>query len=105
MTKNPTLTAGRPFAVAAMLALGMALPAAPLAAKEKDRWEYDGKYYTSYESCKAARKKAEKKGAIIGAVGGAATTAIFGGNVGKAALASGVGALAGSQIGKASKKC
>ena len=96
---------GRPLAISVLLAMGMAMPLAPLSAKEKDRWEYDGRYYNSYEACKAARKKAEKKGAVIGAVGGAATTAVFGGNVGEAALASGVGALAGSQIGKSSKKC
>ncbi len=90
---------------AAVASLACSIPFAPLAAREKPRWEYGGQYYNSYQACKAARKKAEKKGAIIGAVGGAATAALLGGNVGETALASGVGALAGSQIGKATKKC
>ena len=89
----------------AMLALTLAAPLAPLAAKEKTVWEYDGRTYQSFEQCRKARKKAEKKGAIIGAVGGAATSAVFGANVGEAALAAGAGALVGSQVGKATKKC
>lgn len=89
----------------AVATMALSVPAVPLAAKERQSWEYNGKYYNNYQSCKAARKKAEKKGAIIGAIGGAATTAVLGANVGQAALASGVGALAGSQIGKSTKKC
>jgi hypothetical protein len=77
----------------------------PIVAKpEPQTWETGGKTYTSYEDCVAARKKAEKKGAIIGAVVGGGATALLGGNLGKSALGAGAGALVGSQVSKG-KKC
>ena len=67
-------------------------------------WETGGKTYNTYEECVAARKKAEKKGALIGALVGGGATALLGGNVGKNALGAGAGALVGSQVSKG-KKC
>jgi outer membrane lipoprotein SlyB len=59
-------------------------------------------------ACLIDRKKAQKKGTIIGAAGGGGTTAIAGGNLGESLLGAGVGALAGNVIGKetaTSKRC
>lgn len=96
------ITAG----VVAALGMGaLGAGAAPAGAREKTRYEYNGHVYETRAECLRAKKNAKKKGAIIGAVGGAATTAIFGGNFGEAALASGVGALAGGAIGDSTKKC
>ncbi len=59
-------------------------------------------------NCFIERKKAQKKGTVIGAAGAGATGAIAGGNLGESLLAAGAGALAGNQIGKeagTSKRC
>lgn len=88
-------------------ALGPAAAGQPGMARPQPQpqtWETGGKTYASYEDCMAARKKAEKKGAIIGAVVGGGATALLGGNVGKSALGAGAGALVGSQVSKG-KKC
>lgn len=60
--------------------------------------------YASYDECIAAKKASQQRATVAGAVGGAATGAIAGGNVGEAALASGVGAAAGALIA-GSKRC
>lgn len=87
-------------------AAAVGLIAAPAAqAKEKVRYEYDGRTYETRAQCLKAKKKAKEKGAIIGAVGGAATGALLGGNLGESALAAGAGALAGGIIGNKTKKC
>ncbi len=91
--------------ILALVPLVMLAPASPLPAKDKQQWTYDGRVFDSYEACKKAKKDSKKKGAIVGAAGGAATALIFGGNVGEAALAAGAGAAAGAIIGKNAKKC
>jgi outer membrane lipoprotein SlyB len=52
--------------------------------------------------CLIERKKGGKKGAIIGAAGGAGVGVVAGGNVGETLLGAGAGALAGHLIGKGS---
>ena len=69
-------------------------------AKRSDRAELS--------NCFIERKKAQKKGTVIGAAGIGAGAAIAGGNLGESLLGAGVGALAGNQIGKesgTSKRC
>ncbi|MBO9581657.1 MAG: hypothetical protein J7498_12250 [Sphingobium sp.] len=59
-------------------------------------------------SCFIERKKAQKKGTVIGAAGVGGTAAIAGGDVGESLLGAGIGALAGNQIGKeagTSRRC
>lgn len=87
------------------LAITAALLLTPAGAYSKTYYEYGGKYYETRQQCLNAKKKAKTKGAVIGAVGVGATAALVGGNFGESALAAGVGALVGSQIGKSSKKC
>lgn len=50
--------------------------------------------------CLVQRKKDGKKGALIGAAGGAGVGVVAGGNVGETLLGAGAGALAGHLIGK-----
>ena len=69
-------------------------------AKRSDRAELS--------NCFIERKRAQKKGTVIGAAGIGAGTAIAGGDLGGSLLGAGVGALAGNQIGKeagTSKRC
>lgn len=86
--------------------LAVSLIAAPAAAaslskKEKARVaRADPRDRDDVRYCLLERKKGEKKGAIIGAAGGAGVGLIAGGGLGESALAAGVGALAGSQLGK-----
>ena len=94
-------------AMAALIAVGGI--AAPLAAKSHHksqpvRYEYNGRYYNSYEQCRAQKNKAAKDGAIVGAATAGIGSALLGANLGEAALIAGGGALVGNQIGK-SKKC
>jgi hypothetical protein len=93
-------------AMAALIAVGGI--AAPLAAKTNKsqpvRYEYNGRYYSSYEQCRAQKNKAAKDGAIVGAATAGIGSALLGANLGEAALIAGGGALVGNQIGK-SKKC
>ena len=59
-------------------------------------------------SCLIERKKAQRKGTVIGAAGAGGTAAIAGGDVGESLLGAGIGALAGNQIGKeagTSRRC
>jgi hypothetical protein len=95
----------RTAAILSALALLGALPAAPLAAKEKQQWVYNGRAYDSYEQCREARKKSKARAAIVGAAAAGGVAAIAGGNLGETALVAGAGALAGSVIGKNAKKC
>jgi len=85
------------------------LAALPIEAQAKgkgqDQWVYNGRVYDNHGQCMKAKNEDKKKGAIVGAVGGAATVAILGGNLGEAALGAGVGAGAGAIIGKNAKKC
>jgi hypothetical protein len=94
-------------AIAALISVGGI--AAPLAAKPHQkvqpvRYEYNGRYYSSYEQCRAQKNKAAKDGAIVGAATAGIGSALLGANLGEAALVAGGGALVGNQIGK-SKKC
>jgi hypothetical protein len=93
-------------AMVALIAVGGI--AAPLAAKTSKsqpvRYEYNGRYYNSYEQCRAQKNKAAKDGAIVGAATAGIGSALLGANLGEAALIAGGGALVGNQIGK-SKKC
>lgn len=93
-------------AMAALIAVGGV--AAPLAAKTSKsqpvRYEYNGRYYNSYEQCRAQKKKATKDGTIVGAAVAGVGAAILGANLGETALIAGGGALVGNQLGK-TKKC
>lgn len=93
-------------AMAALIAVGGI--AAPLAAKTNKsqpvRYEYNGRYYNSYDQCRAQKNRAAKDGAIVGAATAGIGSALLGANLGEAALIAGGGALVGNQIGK-SKKC
>ena len=68
-------------------------------------YEYNGRAYESYESCRAAKSRAARRGTVIGAAAGGAGTALLGGNLGGSLLGAGVGALAGHEIGRGSHKC
>ncbi len=83
----------------------LAMPTAPLAARDQTQWVHDGKRYTSYEECRAAKKRSKARAAIAGAAVAGGVTAIAGGSLGETALVAGAGALAGSAIGKNAKKC
>jgi hypothetical protein len=85
------------------------IAALPLAACATDRnfaggYQYDGQYYQSYDECVAAKQRGRSRGAVIGAVGGAAVAAATGGNAGEVAAAAGGGALAGGLVGN-SRRC
>jgi len=70
-----------------------------------DGWLYGNQVYASREDCLEAKRDAQTKGAVVGAVGGAATGALLGGNVGEAALASGVGAAGGALLSGRNRPC
>ena len=91
-------------AMAIALGLGAATAPAMAAKRQQTRYEYDGRYYNSYDQCQAAKKKAGKDGAIVGAAAAGVGSALLGANLGEAALIAGGGALVGNQLGK-SKKC
>lgn len=92
------------LAIGSMVMLMAAFPM-DAQAKSNEQWVYNGRVYDNYGQCMKAKNDDKKKGAIVGAVGGAATVAILGGNLGEAALGAGVGAAAGAVIGKNAKKC
>ncbi len=83
----------------------LAVPAGTAIAKQHKQYEYDGRYYSSYEQCRAAKKRAANRGTVIGAAAAGAGTALLGGNLGTSLLGAGVGAVAGHEIGKSSEKC
>lgn len=89
------------------VSLGLMGPTATPAFAQKRApvvYEYDGRSYNSLAECRRAKKKAKARGAIAGAVIAGAGAAILGGNLGETALVAGAGALAGREIGRASKK-
>jgi hypothetical protein len=87
------------------LAAALAAPLAPAAAKPHPKYEYNGRYYNSYEQCRAAKRHAANRGTVIGAVAGGAGMALLGGDVGTSLLGAGVGAVAGHEIGRGGHKC
>jgi hypothetical protein len=86
-------------------AITAGLPALPAAAKSKQRYEYDGRYYSSYRECRAEKKRAQQRGTVVGAAAAGIGAALLGGNLGESALIAGGGAVVGNQLGKNSKKC
>ncbi len=88
------------------IALATCAAATPALAKKhsQTRYEYNGRYYNSYQACRAQRSKAGKDGAIVGAATAGIGAALLGGNLGQSALVAGGGALVGNQIGR-SKRC
>lgn len=97
------------LALAAMVAgapLAPALsPAFAHSQASQQRYEYNGKVYQTRSQCLAAKKRAQKRGTIAGAVAAGAGAALLGGNLGETALIAGGGALVGREIGRNSKKC
>ncbi len=86
-------------------AIALSVPSLPAAAKSnKQRYEYDGRYYNSVAQCQEAKRKAKKDGTIVGAAVAGVGAAVLGANLGETALIAGGGALVGNQLGK-SKKC
>lgn len=83
------------------------VPVLPAAARDdrRPRYEYDGRYYSSYQQCRAEKRRAEKRGTIAGAATAGIGAALLGGNLGESALVAGGGAIVGNVIGKNSKKC
>ncbi len=67
-------------------------------------WAFGDRVYATRAECLAARRDAQRRGAVVGAAGGAATGAIAGGNLPETALAAGAGALAGAALGSA-RRC
>jgi outer membrane lipoprotein SlyB len=88
----------------AMVALLGMVPVAPAMA-EPVRYEHNGKYYKTRAECQAAKKRAEKRGTIVGAAVAGVGAALLGGNVGETALVAGGGAVVGNALGSKSKKC
>lgn len=89
--------------VAALVAVVPSLPAA--ARDDRPRYEHNGRYYSSYRQCRAEKRRAEKRGTIVGAATAGIGAALLGGNLGESALVAGGGALVGNVVGKNSKKC
>lgn len=91
-------------AIALALVIGGA--ASPALAKKHNqtRYENNGRYYKSYEACRASKQKHTKDGTIVGAAVAGVGAAVLGANLGETALIAGGGALVGNQLGK-SKKC
>lgn len=85
-------------------AIALSVPSLPAAAKSKQRYEYDGRYYNNIAQCQEAKRKAKKDGTIVGAAVAGVGAAVLGANLGETALIAGGGALVGNQLGK-SKKC
>lgn len=92
-----------PMIVIAALSAG--LPVLPTAANAKPRYEYNGRYYNSYAQCRAEKRRAQKRGTIVGAATAGIGAALLGGNLGESALIAGGGAVVGNVVGKNSKKC
>jgi hypothetical protein len=88
------------LAIAAFVASVPALPA-----QAKQRYEYNGRTYNSLAQCQAEKKRAQKRGTVVGAAAAGIGAALLGGNLGESALIAGGGAVVGNQLGKNSKKC
>jgi hypothetical protein len=90
--------------------IGIGGIATPLAAKshhrnsQPGRYENNGRYYNSYEACRASKHNSGRDGAIVGAATAGVGAALLGANLGESALIAGGGALVGNQIGR-SKHC
>lgn len=67
-------------------------------------YETGGKTYPTLAACLKAKKRAQTRATIAGAVIAGAGAAVLGGNLGETALVAGAGALAGREIAKASNK-
>lgn len=68
-------------------------------------YAHGNQVYSTRSECLAAKHQSKSRGAIAGAVGGAATGVLLDGNLGEVALASGVGAVAGATVGSNVKRC
>jgi hypothetical protein len=68
-------------------------------------YSYGGRSYASRQECLDAKKRDKTTGTVVGALGGAATGAILGGNVGETALAAGVGAAGGNVLSGRNRPC
>ena len=87
------------------IVIGMGAISAPAMAKQRaPRYQYDGQGYSTLAKCQAAKRKAGRDGAIVGAATAGLGSALLGANLGEAALIAGGGALVGNQLGRA-KKC
>nr|WP_310523260.1 hypothetical protein [Polymorphobacter sp.] len=86
-------------------AIAAGIPALPAAAKSKQRYEYNGRQYDSYQQCRDEKRRAQKRGTVVGAATAGIGAALLGGNLGESALIAGGGAVVGNQLGKNSKKC
>ena len=95
----------RALSTLVIAALAAGLPALPAEARSKQRYEYNGRSYSSYAQCRAEKRRAQKRGTIVGAASAGIGAALLGGNLGETALIAGGGAVVGNVIGKNSKKC
>lgn len=87
------------------IVIGLGAVSVPAMAKNRQaRYQYDGRGYATLAQCQAAKRKAGKDGAIVGAATAGIGSALLGANLGEAALIAGGGALVGNQIGRA-KRC
>ncbi len=77
-----------------------ALPLAPVEARQKTRYTYNGNTYNSYEQCRAAKSRHKRDGAIAGAAIAGIGAAVLGANLGESALIAGGGAVVGHEIGR-----
>lgn len=68
-------------------------------------YAHGNQVYETRSECLAAKNRSKGRGAIAGAIGGAATGVVLDGNLGEVALASGLGAVAGAAIGSNVKQC
>jgi hypothetical protein len=107
MRKTTSLIVALMMAGSAVPGLAQESPPPQPRALADDRpvYETGGKRYETYQQCIAAKKRAQKRGTIAGAVVAGAGAAILGGNLGETALVAGGGALVGREIGRTSKKC
>lgn len=86
-------------------AIAAGLPALPAEARQKVRYEYSGHYYASKQQCLAAKRRAVKRGTIVGAATAGIGAALLGGNLGESALIAGGGAVVGNVIAHKTHKC
>lgn len=75
-----------------------------MARSNQSRYQYNGRGYSSLAQCQAAKRKAGKDGAIVGAATAGIGSALLGANLGEAALIAGGGAVVGNQLGRA-RRC
>jgi hypothetical protein len=90
--------------VMALASPALAQQRAPANGPVPQMFETGGKSYASLEECLRAKKRAQTRATIAGAVIAGAGAAVLGGNVGESALVAGAGALAGREIAKATNK-